>query len=232
MARPVAGEGWDGAGPGDRLTEQRDRAILGLRVDLRALPVDPKLRAARSVALGALATEILVLLLSGVYLYFEYRPSPAQGFGEAASSAWRLADDVRRLHRWTGILAFGTSVVAGVLLVAERGLVGWHRLAEAVALPILAVGALVTGVLLPWDQAALWGVTVGTDLDGYDILTDDRVRFLLVGGSEVSVGALLSLLAGHGLVSVGLAIGLLVAWRRHHGTVASDPPVSSGQPRP
>ncbi|QXC61766.1 hypothetical protein KSP35_02675 [Aquihabitans sp. G128] len=196
-----------------RLAEQRARAILGLHVEHEALPVDPKLRTARSLALQVLAIEVLVLVVSGVYLYFAYRPASSYD-PSVLPPAVRLSHDVQRIHRLTAVLAVGTSVVAGILLVAEKGIVGWHRLAEAVSLPLLAGAALITGVLLPWDQLALWSVEVGTDIKGYGFLFGDRVRFVLLGGSEISLGALRSGFAGHLILSVGLGVGIFLGARR------------------
>ena len=48
-----------------------------------------------------------------------------------------------------------------------------------------------TGYLLPWDQLALWAVKVPTSSSGFRFLFgDDRVRFVLLGGSEVAVATL------------------------------------------
>ena len=38
-----------------------------------------------------------------------------------------------------------------------------------------------TGYLLPWDQLALWAVTVGTNMMGYTPVFGDQVRFVLLG---------------------------------------------------
>jgi quinol-cytochrome oxidoreductase complex cytochrome b subunit len=42
-----------------------------------------------------------------------------------------------------------------------------------------------TGYLLPWDQLALWAVTVGTNMMGYTPVFGRQVKFVLVGGGEV-----------------------------------------------
>lgn len=54
----------------------------------------------------------------------------------------------------------------------------------------------------------------GTNLDGYEILRDAGVRFVLIGGSEVSVHSILTLLDVHA-VGFGLALVALTAaaWR-------------------
>ena len=78
---------------------------------------------------------------------------------------------------------------------------------------VLVVLAVLTGYLLPWDQLALWAVTVGENLRGYLPLFGDRVRFVLLGGAEVSPQTLLWWLLAHGLLAV-LSTGLIIAaWR-------------------
>src|ERR687897_640907 len=48
-----------------------------------------------------------------------------------------------------------------------------------------------TGYLLPWDQLALWAVTVGTNMMGYTPVFGDQVRFVLLGGNEIGTDTLL-----------------------------------------
>ena len=48
-----------------------------------------------------------------------------------------------------------------------------------------------TGYLLPGDQLALWAVTVGTNMMGYTPVLGPKVRFVLLGGSEIGGNTLL-----------------------------------------
>ena len=48
-----------------------------------------------------------------------------------------------------------------------------------------------TGYLLPWDQLALWAVTVGTNMMGYTPVFGNQVRFVLLGGAEIGTDTLL-----------------------------------------
>ena len=48
-----------------------------------------------------------------------------------------------------------------------------------------------TGYLLPWDQLALWAVTVGTNMMGYTPVFGSQVRFVLLGGVEIGGETLL-----------------------------------------
>ena len=48
-----------------------------------------------------------------------------------------------------------------------------------------------TGYLLPWDQLALWAVTVGGNMGGYVPVFGEQVTFALVGGVQITADTLL-----------------------------------------
>ena len=48
-----------------------------------------------------------------------------------------------------------------------------------------------TGYLLPWDQLALWAVTVGTNMMGYTPVFGGRCGTSLLGSKEISGDTLL-----------------------------------------
>jgi quinol-cytochrome oxidoreductase complex cytochrome b subunit len=121
-----------------------------------------------------------------------------------------------------------TSAVVAVLLAIRA-----YR-AESVPRGVLLAGGLIisvvaaefTGYLLPWDQLALWQVTVGTNMMGYRIVWGDQVRFALLGGTEVAIATLRKWLILHvalGLTTIGLTA---LGWRRSR---RPDPdPVADG----
>ena len=80
-----------------------------------------------------------------------------------------------------------------------------------------------TGYLLPWDQLALWAVTVGDGLDGYWPVFDDGVRFVLVGGAEVEPADYGAALAVHLLAHVIGAVAALGACALLVGKTAKAP---------
>ena len=55
-----------------------------------------------------------------------------------------------------------------------------------VILLTLTIGLSFTGYLLPWDQLALWAVTVGTNMAGYTPVFGEEVRFVLLGKGDQS----------------------------------------------
>ena len=48
-----------------------------------------------------------------------------------------------------------------------------------------------TGYLLPWDQLALWAVTVGTNMMGYTPVFGGQMRYALLGSKEIVSDTLL-----------------------------------------
>lgn len=186
------------------------------------------LQRARAIVVGALAALVLVLTVTGIYLWFAYRPTGAQAWGGIyqPDEGVTLATRARGIHRWTSYLTVLTSVAAGALLAAEAITAraprrpDW-RVALGVPLVLMVLVASASGFALPWDQLALRAVTVGSNLKGYGPIFGDEVRFVLMGGTEVDVAtirtwAVVHLLAAAATVSL-LALIRATAWRRSSG---------------
>jgi quinol-cytochrome oxidoreductase complex cytochrome b subunit len=126
-----------------------------------------------------------------------------------------LARTVHRVGAWfliLAVLALGTEVVVRAAARGRRRLLVALGAVGGAALALLA--AFVTGLLLPWDQLALWAVTVGTNMYGLRASFDPHVRFVLVGGAEVSPAAYRTAAVLHVIVFPALAaVSLLVAHR-------------------
>jgi quinol-cytochrome oxidoreductase complex cytochrome b subunit len=72
-----------------------------------------------------------------------------------------------------------------------------------------------TGYLLPWDQLGIWAVTVGTNMAGATPFVGEPVRFLLIGGYEISDNTLVRWYVLH-VIAVPLVTAVLIAvhfWR-------------------
>lgn len=159
---------------------------------------------------------LVVLAVTGIALTFRYRPEQ-QWFGYANVQSLETSGPglgLRWVHRMSGtflfpaILAF---VIAAIGLLVQR-----HR-PVAIALPVVAgigvVVAGITGYLLPWDVLAMTTVTtVGTNIRGYtDILGNNDVKYVLVGGTEVSASSFTRTYWLHAAVLPLCIIGLVVA---------------------
>ena len=168
-------------------------------------------------ALRALSIANLVLcvwlVLSGVFLFFFYRPT--------AVAAWEDVSTLRSDVTFGLVIQTGHRVATPVLIVA---LSAWalmltaasnYRRSSALAGAVfLAVGALFTGLFLPWDQLALWAVAVGTDMTGYlPIVAGDEVRFVLSNGAVMSTQTTAQLLIAHTVFGLFVLLTVVVASR-------------------
>jgi quinol-cytochrome oxidoreductase complex cytochrome b subunit len=151
-----------------------------------------------TLCLGGLSFFLFILLtITGIYLMFFYRP--AIGPGMAYDDMIRLHTDVsfgvlvRNLHRWGGHLM----VITVFLHMARVFYTGSYKPPRefnwVVGIILLLTTLLLafTGYLLPWDQLALWAVTVGTEMGGAAPLVGDEVTFVLLGGPVIGAETLL-----------------------------------------
>jgi quinol-cytochrome oxidoreductase complex cytochrome b subunit len=179
------------------------------------------LSAVRRIVLWVLTAEVAVLLVTGVALFFLYRPATDRHWTELLGTheSWdvKLAHGIRLVHRLASLLAVATAVAAGVL-VTMRGsptLRRWSGAVVGLATALATLAASFTGFLLPFDQIAVWAVTVGTNMRGYRMMFGDQVRFVIIGSSEISRVTLIRWLLIHMLVLGPLVvIAVALAWRR------------------
>ncbi len=128
-----------------------------------------------------------MLAVTGVWLWFRYVPS--------ASSAWPgthvpATDEswIRTTHRLVSFLVVALAVTALALVIGRRVRSGVRGILAATGVLVTALAAAITGYLLPWDQLALWAVTVGSDIRGVQAPFRSEVKYILIGSHEVSPG--------------------------------------------
>ena len=128
-------------------------------------------RLSYTLCLGGLSFFLFILLtITGIFLMFYYRPTATQACADAQGLSTSVAFGplVRNMHRWgrtswcspssctwPGLLHGAYKPPARVQLDRRR------RPAAPDPAPVF------TGYLLPWDQLALWAVTVGTNMAGF-----------------------------------------------------------------
>jgi quinol-cytochrome oxidoreductase complex cytochrome b subunit len=158
-----------------------------------------------------------VLLVTGVYGVFLYRPTAAAAYAdmETLRTEVTLGLVMRTVHRWSGWLAL-LLPIAGLIVAAVQH--GWRRATPWGLLVPLALASLFSGYLLPWDQLALWAVTVGTNMTGFEPVFGDNVRFVLLGGMEISAASIRNWLLVHvfllpAATALVTAVGIAVARR-------------------
>lgn len=149
---------------------------------------------ARIVLLWAVVVLAGVLAVSGVWLTFTYRPSAAQawpGLSDLAPMQWPRT--IHLVATWLIVPASAGLVVASAAVKRAT--------APAVGLLVLVVALAYTGFLIAWDQLALWAVSSAGFPDGmWAAAFDDSVRFVLIGGTEISQGTLRLWFIVHGAV--------------------------------
>ena len=180
----------------------------------------------------------LNLTLTGLLLMFYYRPTAELAYQDIFALREHVSIGVmREMHRWGAHLM----VISVWLHMYRVFLTGSYKPPRefnwnvGVILLVLTLLLSFTGYLLPWDQLAIWAITVGsnmaraTPLLGHEgpgaqllVLGDVKLvhagsdaRFALLGGRFVGEGALLRFYVLH-CVGIPLIAGILMAvhfWR-------------------
>lgn len=174
----------------------------------------------RTYYLGGLsAATFFILVATGILLMFYYHPSEAQAYGDMKDLEFTVTAGVflRNLHRWAAHL-----MVALVFLHMVRVFyAGAYKPPRefnwvlGVILFVLTILLSYTGYLLPWDQLAFWGVTVGTNMaDAMPVVGED-ISFLLLGSNQVDANTLVRFYVLHCTVlpAVMLMIIAVHVWR-------------------
>jgi cytochrome b6 len=163
----------------------------------------------------------LMLTLTGVLLMFYYIPTVDQ--------AWQSMHDIqssqpfgflmRNMHRWA---AHGM-VITVFLHMCRVFYTGSFRAPRqfnwvvGVILLVLTFLLSYTGYLLPWDQLALWAVTVGVNMVAATPppAVGEFVKFLLIGDYSVGQNALIRFYTLH-VIALPLVLSIFLAvhfWR-------------------
>ena len=180
----------------------------------------------------------LVLTVTGILLMFYYRPVTEYAYGDIIDLKEQVPLGImREIHRWGAHLM----VITVWLHMFRVFMTGSYKPPRefnwnvGVIMLVLTLLLSFTGYLLPWDQLAIWAITVGSNmaraaplignegpLSSLMVLGDvglvhqaDDMRFVLLGGTFVGEGALLRFYVLH-CVGLPLVIGFLMAvhfWR-------------------
>ena len=149
-----------------------------------------------TLCLGGLSFFLFILLtVTGIFLMFFYRPTVGEAYAnvQALETAVAFGSLVRNMHRWAAHL-----MVLSVFLHMAR--VFYHGAYKSprefnwvIGIILLTLTLLLsfTGYLLPWDQLALWAVTVGTNMMGYTPVFGSSVKYVLLGSKEIGNDTLL-----------------------------------------
>ncbi len=180
---------------------------------------------ARRILLAAVVAMAAVLAVTGVWLTFTYRPDAAQ--------AWTDLDSPAAGIGWAQLIHQVASALLVLLVIALLvvGVVATRRWRSTTALLVTTIALAYTGLLLPWDQLALWAVTVGRNYQGMlSAAFSDDVRFVLIRGVEISQGTLRLWFMVHAVALALIFFSLLVLTARsaYWPLPASPAPPTSG----
>src|SRR6187399_2893359 len=181
----------------------------------------------------------LMTAITGIYLMFYYRP-----VAEYAYADMKYLDNdmpfgmlMRNMHRWSAhaMIVFVWLHMFRVFLTGSYKPPREFNWIVGVILLLLTLLLSFTGYLLPWDQLAIWAITVGSNMaratpflgyegpgnqlltiDGIDMITNaSDARFGLLGARFVGEETLNRFYVLH-CVAIPLAASLLMAihfWR-------------------
>ncbi len=153
-------------------------------------------RLSYTLCLGGLSFFLFILLtITGIFLMFYYAPTAEAAYVDIQelSTSVAFGSLVRNMHRW-GAHFMVLTVFLHMTRVFYHGAYKPPRefnWVVGVVLLLLTLLLSFTGYLLPWDQLALWAVTVGTNMASFVPVFGSQVKFTLLGSAVVSADTLL-----------------------------------------
>ncbi|OGW90612.1 MAG: hypothetical protein A3D28_02180 [Omnitrophica bacterium RIFCSPHIGHO2_02_FULL_63_14] len=159
--------------------------------------------------LGGLSFYLfLVLTVTGILLMFYYRPASVLAYQDMKDLSFvvTLGQLLRNMHRWAAHLM----VIVVILHMVRVFLTGAYKPPReynwvvGILLLVMTLFLSYTGYLLPWDQLALWAVTVGAQMAAASPLLGNEgpfrlpfitaandARFGLIGGTVINDATLI-----------------------------------------
>lgn len=180
--------------------------------------------------LGGMSLFLFFLLsLTGIALMFYYIPSTSLAYDNMKDLEFAVSFGLllRNMHRWSAHIMV-LFVFLHMCRVFYAGSYKAPREFNWVVGVILLVCTLLlsfTGYLLPWDQLAIWAITVGSTMAKYAPFVGPDIRFALLGGNVVGQNALLRFYVLHCIVLPVAVLALLAVhfWRVRKDGGLGDP---------
>jgi quinol-cytochrome oxidoreductase complex cytochrome b subunit len=146
--------------------------------------------------LGGLAAGLfLILCATGILLMFYYVPSTDHAYNDMVDlqHVVSLGKILRNLHRWSAHAMVIVVSMHMLRVFVQRGYRSPRQLNWVIGVVLLCLTMMLsfTGYLLPWDQLALWAITVGTNMAGSIPIIGEKVRYVLLGGPSVDQATLI-----------------------------------------
>src|SRR5260370_21908789 len=155
----------------------------------------PGIKLSYPLCLGGLSFSLFIFLTTaGIFLMFFYRPATTVVYSDmvAIHTTVAFGQLVRNLHRWAAHLM----VITVFLHMGRVFYTGAYKPPREfnwiIGVTLLLVTLLLafTGYLLPWDQLAIWAVTVGTNMMQNSPEVGKEAPFRLLGGSQIGPSTL------------------------------------------
>lgn len=208
------------------------------------IPVDQWL-ASKILGLGLINLSLFVILAAtGILLTFYYIPHTERAYDDLQDLRFVVSYGaiIHNTHRWAAYL-----MIVSVFLHMSRAFFMGEYYAPrqfnwviGVILFLCTMGLGLTGSYLPWDQKAYWGITIMSNITASVPLLGEKVKYLVLGGTEVGQNALLRLYVIHTKVLPILLVLLMGAhfWRIRkddhlalsHGAGQGDDPQETQRP--
>ena len=187
--------------------------------------------------LGGLSLLLFIIeAVTGAFLMFYYVPSVERAFFDMKDLRFAVYFGVlmRNMHRWAahGMVAVVFLHMCRVFYTAAYKTPREFNWVLGVFLFVVTLAFSYTGYLLPWDQLAYWGVTVGTNIAGSVPLIGKTIKFLLLGGNITGQNALLRFYVLHCFVLPMVVVVMMGIhfWRiRKDGGISGPQVETSGQ---
>ncbi|KPL16532.1 MAG: hypothetical protein AMS26_04315 [Bacteroides sp. SM23_62] len=181
----------------------------------------------------------VVMILTGVILMMNYTPSVERAYNSVKDIVFVLPGGryIRNIHRWAAHGMVLVSFLHMIRVFFTGGYMAGRRLNWIIGVSILVVVLFMnfSGYLLPWDQLALWAVTIGsniaasfrelTDILGITQVLDigGFIKKLLIGDETVGQAALSRFFMLH---VIFLPVTLMVLTAVHFWRIRKDGGIS------
>ncbi|MCL4479242.1 MAG: cytochrome b N-terminal domain-containing protein [Deltaproteobacteria bacterium] len=163
-----------------------------------------------------------ILLITGVLLMFMYVPSVGQAYWGVKDIEYVVSFGpfIRGIHRIAASLMVAVVFLhmmrvflTGAYKKGGKAIGSFRPLNWWIGLTLLLVTMLLsyTGYLLPWDQLAVWAVTIGMNIAKSAPFIGEKIAFLLRGGTIIDQNTLLRWYVAH-VVLLPLFGVILIVW--------------------
>ena len=186
--------------------EQSEIAITSFWMHLHPATVSRKsLKFSVTYGLGGLSAGLFaMLLITGIMLMFYYVPATDHAYKDMVDlqSAVSLGKILRNMHRWAAHLMVIVVSLHMLRVFTQKAYKAPRQFNWVIGVVLLVLTMMLsfTGYLLPWDQLALWAITVGTNMAGAIPIVGEKVRYVLLGGPTVDQATLIRFYVLHVIV--------------------------------